>query len=62
MSRAHARDIRTPDLFDGQLLPEIITPTIGYLRTPRGEWHRYCRGLSGIMAVLPVSWEGGYEA
>lgn len=49
-------------LFGEALLPEVALPTIGYLGKACGEWHRFCRGWSGFEAVLPVSWEGGYEA
>lgn len=52
----------TLSLFGDALLPEVALPTIGYLARACGEWSRYCTGLTGFNAVLPVSWEGGYEA
>lgn len=52
----------TMGLFGAGLLPEVALPTIGYLMRANGEWHRFCAGWSGFNAVLPVSWEGGYEA
>lgn len=53
---------KTLSLFGAGLLPDVALPTIGFLMLARGEWHRYCSGWLGFNAVLPVSWEGGYEA
>ena len=52
----------TLSLFGDNLLPEVALPTIGYLAKACGEWSRYCPGWFGFNAVLPVSWEGGYQA
>ena len=38
------------------ILPLVVLPTVGYMVNPCGEWHRYCKGLSGFNAVLPISW------
>lgn len=49
------------NLFGDCLVPEVALPTIGYLLSPNGEWHQYCRNRTGFNAVLPVSWETSYR-